>query len=77
MSLISSTSFALDACSRRYLNCQHSIVQLVAGSLVGIVNCSVVAAVVHRNYVLVAEFDGFLKSSQGIGIGILCGGNAG
>ena len=59
------TRFALDACSRRYLNRQHSIAQLVAGCLLGTINCGLTAAAVHRNTAAVAEFDAFLKSAQG------------
>ena len=57
--------FALDACSRRYLNRQHSIAQLVAGCLLGTINCGLTAAAVHRNAAAAADFDVFLKGTQG------------
>ncbi len=59
------SSFAVDACFRRYQNRQHSVAQLALGCAIGIINCSLTALTIHSNATAVTQFDVFLKSTQG------------
>ena len=59
------SSFAVDVCTRKYKNGQHSISQLAAGCILGTMNCGAMVLTLRSNAAIAAQLDAFLKGAWG------------